>query len=358
MFPDTGGENEEGMKAADDIVRERARIRRKQLLEEEMEIRRGESSEMEVELEILTPSTPPKPAAPKKSRPKRGKAGSKAPTDTSENERDMEMIVLDEPQILTQRPPTAKSRKPTSGYRSDASNISNSSVASRTSTRSMTRKKFSEIHTHMTQPSDPLPVSQPPRRQESASSYRTKTPSDHSSDVEVISDHSARSTRSRTRDGTKAIPQPPHKNSKSTGKRSMKLKSTHVESTPDTDPDDELLNSSPFNVRRHLSQRTLSTELGDLDVDETPKPQKIGSMKLNLDPWRVQGTPTREVSRRPTPKARSLLFSVPNLVSRIATPFGKPELTRLLTSAGRRLKYDILPGWLCLILYPRWCSDP
>jgi len=42
-----------------------------------------------------------------------------------------------------------------------------------------------------------------------------------------------------------------------------------------------------------------------LDMDETPKPQKIGSMKLNPDPWRVPKTPTRE-----------------------------SKLTRLLTSAG------------------------
>ena len=40
MFPDTKGGKEEGTKAAasDDLVKERARTRRKRLLEEEMEI--------------------------------------------------------------------------------------------------------------------------------------------------------------------------------------------------------------------------------------------------------------------------------------------------------------------------------
>ena len=309
MFPDTGGDNEEGVKAADDMVKERARARRKQLLEEEMEIQRHGSSEMEVELEILRPSTPAKPTTPKKSRSKRGKAGAKLITDTSESERDLEMVDLDEPQILTQRPPTAKSRNPTSGYRSDASNTSIASVASRASTRSMTRKQNSRVDTRTTQPSDPppLPATQPPKRQKSGSSYRAKTPSDHSSDVEVISDHSTRSTRSFTRGGTKPVTKPPSTNSVGVGEWSTKP--AHTESTPDTDPDDELLNSSPFNIGRHVSRRTLSTELGGLDMDETPKPQKIGSMKLNLDPWGVSNTPTRQASRNPHPSIHNFGFS-------------------------------------------------
>ena len=293
MFPDTGGDNDEGMKAADDVVKERARVRRKQLLEEEMEIQQ-QSSEMEVELEISRPSSPPKPTTPKKIYSKRSKAGVRLASDTSESERDMVMVNLDEPQILTQRPST-KSRKPASGYRSDASNAS---VASRTSTRSMTRKQTSGVNTRTTQPSDPLPplpASQPPKQQNSASSYRARTPSDHSSDVEVISDHSTRSTRSRTRQGTKSVPQPLPQSSRSVGKLSKK--SVCIESTPNTDSDDELLNSSPFNVGRHVSGRTLSAELGGLDVDETPKPQKIGNMKLNPDPWGISDTPTRQVSQ-------------------------------------------------------------
>ena len=301
MFPDTGGDNEEGTKAADDVVKERARVRRKQLEEEEIEIQQ-QSSEVEVELEISRPSSPPKPTTPKKSRPKRSKAGVKWITGTSESEQDMVMVDLDEPQIFTQRPPTAKSRKPTSGYCSDASNASNASMASRISTRSMTRKQTSKANTRTTQPLDsppPLPASQPPKQQSSPSSYRAKTPSDNSSDVEVISDHSTRSTRSRTRQGTKSVLQPPLKGSKSVDKRSTK--SARIESTPNTDPDDELLYSSPFNVERHLSRRTLSVELGDLDVDETPKPQKIRSIKLNPDPWGVSNTPTRQVNHLPPP---------------------------------------------------------
>jgi len=332
MFPDTGGDNEEGMKAADDVVKERARVRRKQLLEEEMEIQKH-SSEVEVELEISRLSSPPKPTTPKKSRFKRSKAGVKLVTETSESERDMVMVDLDEPQILTQRPPVTKSRKPTSGYRSDASNASNASnasVASRASTRSMTRKRTSKVNTRVTQSSDPpppLPASQPPKQQNSTSSYRANTPSDHSSDVEVISDHSTRSTRSHTRKGTRSVPQPPPKNSKSVDKRSTK--SARIESTLDTDSDDELLGSSPFSVGRHLSQRTLSVELEDLDVDETPKPQKIGSMKLNPDPWGIVNTPTRQVNYLP-------IFFVSDSASHIVKPFGKPKLTEPCTSVGWR----------------------
>lgn len=301
MFPDTGGDNEEGMKAADDVIKERARVRRRQLLEEEMEIQQHDSSEMEVELEVLRPSTPPKPATPKKGRSKQRKAGAKPLTDTSENEQDMEMVDLDEPQVRTHRPPTAKSRKPSSGYRSDASNASNTSLASRASTRSMTRKQASKVDTYMTHASNPplpLPTSQSPKQQKLASSYKSKTPSDRSSDVEVISDHSTRSTRSRTRGVSKPAPQQPQKNSKSLGKRLTK--SVHAESSPDVDSDDELLKSSPFNVGRYMSQKGLSAELRDLDVDETPKPRKVTSMKLNPDPWRAPSTPTREVSRNPT----------------------------------------------------------
>lgn len=295
MFPDTGGDNEEGMKAADDVVKEQARMRRKQLLEEEMEIQQN-SSEMEVELEILRPSSPPKPTTPKKSRSKRSKAGARSVIDTSGGERDMMMVDLNEPQILTQRPPTAKSRKPSAGYRSDVSNASDASVASRASTRSMTRKKTPKVDTHTTQPSEvPLPASQPPKRPKSASSHRAKTPSEHSSDVEVISDHSTRSTRTHIRDGTKPATKPPPK---SVGKRSTR--SVHAESAPDTDPDDQLLSSSPFNVGRHMSRRTLSTELGDLDMDETPKPQKVVSMKLNPDPW---GISTRQVKTHPNQRS-------------------------------------------------------
>jgi len=302
MFPDTGGENEEGMKAADDVVKERARVRRKQLLEEEMEIQQH-SSEMEVELEISRPSSPPKPVTPKKTRSKRGKAGAKSVINTSESERDTVMVDLDEPQILTQRPPTAKSRKPTSGYRSDASNASDASVASRASTRSMTRKQTSKGDTRTTQPPEvlPLPASQPPKRPKSTPSYRTKTPSEHSSDVEVISDHSTRSTRTRARDRTKPVTEQPPKKPKSVGKRFTKPALT--ESTPDTDSDDELLNSSPFHVRQHVTSRGTSTELGDLDVDETPKPQKIVSMKLNPDPWGVSTTPTRQVNTHPNQRS-------------------------------------------------------
>lgn len=312
MFPDTGGDNEEGMKAAEEVVKERARARRKQLEEEEMEVRQ-QCSEAEVELEISRPSSPPQPTTPKKSRSKRTKAGTRLVTDTSENEQNMVMVDLDEPQILTQRPPMAKSRKPTSGYRSDASNASNASMASRTSTRSMTKKRASKINARTTQPSDslpPLPASQPPKHQNSPSSYRAKTPLDHSSDVEIISDHSTRSTRSRTRKGTKSVPQPPPKNSKRVGKRSTKSP------TPDTDSDDELLSSSPFNIGRHLSQRTLSVGLGDLDVDETPKPRKTGSMKLDPDPWGVSNTPTHQVNHSP-PLHGINVFFVPDFGSHI-----------------------------------------
>jgi len=279
MFPDTGVDNEEGMKAADDVVKERARVRRKQLLEEEMESQQHDSSEMEVELEVLRSSSPPKPITPKKRRNKQAKSGAKSLIDARERERDSEMIDLCTP---TDQLPTAKSRRPASGYRSDASNASNSSLASRASTRSMTRKQTPKVDARTTQagPPPPLPTSGSPKRQESASLYRAKTPSDRSSDVEVISDHS---TRRRTQDGTKSAPQPSLKNSKSTGKR--QTRSARAESTSESDPDDELLNSSPFNVGRHVSRRTLSTELKDLDMDETPKPQKIASMKLNPDPW-------------------------------------------------------------------------
>jgi len=281
MFPDTGGDNEEGMKAADDVVKERARARRKQLLKEEMEIRQRESSEMEVEHELSKPLSPLKPITPKKSRSRRGRAGAKSVTNTSESERDMVVADWDEPQIFTQHPSTAKPRKPTSGYRSDASNASNGSVASRTSTRSKPRN---QVGSRTTQP---LPSSHPTKRQESASFFRTKTPSDGSSDVEIISDR----TRSRSRDGTKLVPQRSLKDPKSVGKGS-KL----AESTPDTDSDEKLLNSSPFNLRRHVSHRTLSTELEDLDMEETPKVQKFLDMRLNGDPWGGLETPTHQSS--------------------------------------------------------------
>lgn len=307
MFPDTGGDNEEGTKAADEVVKERARARRKQLLEEEIEIQQC-ASEMEVELEIMRPSTPPEPSSPKKSRSKRGKAGGKFRTDSSESEQSVEMVDLYEPHTLAPRPPTTKSRKPTSGYRSDASNASNASLASRASTRSMTRKQTSKIEAGTLQTSDPPlppPASQPPKRKESGVSYRVKTPSDRGSDVEIVSDHSTRSTRRGTRGGTKPVPQQPPGNSKSADERSTKP--AHTESAPHTDPDDELLDSSPFNVGRYLSRRTLSTEIGDLEMDETPKPQKTVSMKLNPDPWGVSKTPTRKVSPYPVP--RSLFFT-------------------------------------------------
>jgi len=355
MFPDTGADNEEGMKAADDVVKERARVRRKQLLEEEVELPQGDSSEMEVEFEILRPSTPPKHITPRKSRPKRGKPRTKVLADASESDRDLEMVDSCEQDTITHQPPTAKSRKPTSGYRSDASNASNSSLASRTSTRSMTRKQTSKVNARTAQasgPPPPLPASQPPKRQESTSSYRTRTPSVHSSDVEVVSDNSTRSTRKRTRDGTKPTPLPPLKNSKSIDKRSTT--SARAESTPNTDSDDELLNSSPFNVKRHISRKTLSTELGDLDMDETPKPQKILNMKLNPDPWGISGTPTRGVSRNPS---LSSLFSSLPIPPLVVTSFWKPQLTRPVTPAGGRLRYYIVLGCLSLILYPRLCSD-
>jgi hypothetical protein len=294
MFPDTG-DNEEGIKAADDVVKERAKLRRKQLLQEEMEIQERDSSEMEVELALSRPSSPPMPITPKKSRSKRGNAGTNLVTETSESERDM--AVIDELQIFTQRPPTAKSRKPTSGYRSDASNVSNASVASRT--RSVTRKQSSKPDARTTQPSDlpPMPSFQPPTRQESAFSYRAKTPSDRSSDVEIISDHSTRSTRSRTRGGPKNVPQQALKNSNSAGKRQGDP--APKESTPDTDTDDELLKSSPFNVKRHVSHRRSSTEMEDLDVDETPKLQKFGKVKSSTHPRENLKTPTRQVTRTP-----------------------------------------------------------
>ena len=315
MFPDAGGDNEEGMKAVDDVAKERAKARRKQLLEEEMEVQQLESSEMEVELEILRPSSPLKPATPKKNRSRQGKAGTKSLTDTSENERDTKMVDSEEPQTHARRPPTARSRKPTSGYRSDASNASNASLASRASTRSTTRKKTSGVDTRTTQASEPplpLPVSQSLERQNFApshktSSYRAKTPSDRSSDVEIVSDHSTRSTRSRTRGASRPASQQPSKNSKTVGKRSKKH--AHTESAPDTDSDNELLSSSPFNVGRHMSQKTLSIELEDLDMEETPKPQKVASLKLNPDPWRVSKTPTREASRKFHPSILIFLVS-------------------------------------------------
>jgi len=57
------------------------------------------------------------------------------------------------------------------------------------------------------------------------------------------------------------------------------------------------LNSSPFNVRRYVSRRTLSAGLEDLDMEETPKLQKIGVTKLDVDPWGVVKTPTRHPNR-------------------------------------------------------------
>lgn len=289
MFPDTGGDDEEGMKAADDVVKERARARRKQLLEEESEIQQRESSEMGVELELSRTSSPPKPIIPKKSHSRRGKAGAKPVTSASESERDMVVMDWDEPRTIAQNPPTANSRKPTSGYRSDASNASDASVASRVSTRSMKRN---QVDTRTTQPLrlPRLLSSQPIKQHDSASLYRAKTPSDGSSDVEVISDNN-------TRDGTELVPQPSLKDSKNVGKGPKK--SVLTESTPDTDSDDELLNSSPFSVRRHVLQRSLSTGLEDLDMEETPKLQKSGSTKLNTDPWGILKTPTRRVSWAP-----------------------------------------------------------
>lgn len=289
MFPDTGGDNEEGTEAADEVVKERARVRRKQLLEEETEIQQRESSEMEVEFELSKHSSPPKPVIPKNSRSRRGRVGTKSVIDTSESERDTAMGDWDEPQILTQRPPTAKSRKPTSGYRSDASKTSNASVANRKSTRS-TNKNRDDTHTtqHLDPPAWPSP--QPTQRRQRASSYRAKTPSDGSSDVEVISDHNTRSTRSRTQDWTKLVPQPSLKDSETVGEGSKKP--ALAEATLDTDSDDDLLSSSPFNVRRHISQRTVSTGLEDLDMEETPKLQKI----LNASHWGVLKTPTRQAS--------------------------------------------------------------
>ena len=348
MFPDTGADNEEGMRAADDVVKERARARRKQLLEEEMEIQQ-QSSEMEVELEILRPSSPPRPTTPKKTRSKRSKAGAGVVTDASEGERDMVMVDSDEPQILTQRPRATKSRKPSSGYHSD---VSNASTASRASTRSMTRKQASRVDTRTTQLSEslpPPPASQPPKKRDSTSSYREKTPSDNNSEVEIISDHS---TRSRTRHGTRSTPQPPSEGSKGASKRSAK--SARAESTPHIDSDDELLSSSPFNLGRHMSRRTLSAELGDLDVDETPKPQKTGIIKLNPDPWRISDTPPYQVSWSSTQKNVLFLFLT---VSRIVVPFGKPELTKLCTPAGWRRRHCIILSCLRLILYPRLCSS-
>lgn len=293
MFPDAGGDNEEGMKAADDVVKERARVRRKELLEEEIEVRERYSSEMEVELELSRPSSPLKLVIPKKTRSRRGTAGARTVACTSGSEQ--EVMMIKEPQVFTQRPPTAKSQKPTSGHRSDASDASDASVTSRMSTRSMTRKQTSKVHARATQPPDPqpLPSSQPPRRLASGSSYRAKTPSDGSSDVELLSDHRARSTRSSTRDGPKLAPQPPSKNLG--GENNEPKKPAQRASTPDADPDDELLNSSPFNAKTY-SRKTLSIELEDLDVDETPKVQKMGSMKLNPDPWGVLKTPTRQVN--------------------------------------------------------------
>jgi hypothetical protein len=322
MFPDTGGDNEEGMKAADEVVKERARVRRKQLLEEEMDIQQRESSEMEVELVLTQHSLLPKPIIPKNSRSRRGRVGKTSIINMSESERDMVVVDWDEPQILTQRPPTAKSRKPTSGYRSDASNTSNASVASRTSTRSMKRNQIDTRTTHHLDP-PPLPSSQAVKRQELASSYRAKTPSDRSSDVELISDHDTRSTRSRTRNATKPVPQPSPEDSKSIRKGSKKP--VLSESTLDTDSDDDLLNSSPFNVRRHVSQRSLSTGLEDLDMEETPKLQKIGPTKLNADPWGVLKTPTRQVSWIPPPPVNSafafLSLSAIHIVERLTRPF-------------------------------------
>lgn len=299
MFPDTGGDNEEGTKAADEVVKARARVRRKQLLEE-MEIEQRGSSEMEIELELSRPSSPPKPII-AKSRSRRGKAGAKSVTNMSESEQGVVATDWDEPRILTQCPPTAKSRKPMSGYRSDASNAS---VASRTSTRSMTRNQVVNTRTAQLSDPPPLPPSQPTKRQESASSFRAKTPSHGSSDVEVISDRDTRTTRSRTLDRIKLIPRPPLTDSKSPGKGSGKPALTN--STPYTDSDDELLNSSPFNVKRHVLQRALSTGLEDLEMEETPKLQKTSIMKLHADPWGISTTPTLQESWIPTPPA--LLF--------------------------------------------------
>lgn len=299
MFPDNGGDNEEGIKAADDVVKERARVRRKQLLEEETEIQQRESSEMEVELELSRHSSPPKPIIPKKGRSRRGRAGAKSITNTSESEQDMMAADLDEPHIFMQRPPTAQPRKPISGYRSDASNNSNASVTSRISTRSMKRN---QNYSRTIQPSDPpsLPTSQPIKRQDFSSLYRAKTPSNGSSDVEIVSDHNTRSTLNSIRGGTRLAPQQSLKDSKSIGKGSKKPAPT--ESTPDPDSDDELLNSSPFNVRRYVSRRTLFAGLEDLDMEETPKLQKIGVTKLDVDPWGVLKTPTRQVRRIGIPR--------------------------------------------------------
>ena len=295
MFPDTGGDNEEGMKAADEVMKERARVRRMQLLEEEVKIEQRDSSEMEVEFELSQFSSPPKPV---KSRSKRGKAGAKSAADASGNKRDLMVIDWSNPQVLTQLGATTKHRKPTSGYRSDASNASNASVESRISTRSNKKRQISKVEGLATVPSGPQPPpsSQLPKLQMSGSSYRTKTPSDGSSDVEIISDHS---TQSHTRDGPELLPKTPPRPSNSTSKRSKRC--VHTESAPDTDSDDELLKSSPFNVKRHVSRGTSLTNFEPIDVDETPKVHKIGSMKLNADPWGVVDAPKHQVSRTPIP---------------------------------------------------------
>ena len=283
MFPDTGGDNEEGTKAADEVVKERAKLRRKQLLEEEMEVHQRESSEMEVELELSKPSSPRTPTIPKMGRSKLGKTGARSVVNTSESELNVVVVDSDEPQILTQRPRTAKSRKVPSGYHSDASTTSDVSVASRTTTRSMKRN---QADTRTMQPAEPqvLPSSQPKRQP----SYGAQTSSDENSDVEIISDYSAR----KTRDRTKLVFLPSLRPSKNVGKGS---KSDLTDSIHDTDSDDVLLDSSPFNVRKYLSQRTQSTGLEDLDMEETPKLQKVGHMKLNADPWEVSRTRTRQV---------------------------------------------------------------
>ena len=296
MFPDTGGDNEEGMKVADEVMKERARVRRMQLLEEEVEIEQRDSSEMEVEFELSQLSSPPKHV---KSRSKRGNAGAKSAADASEKKRDSMAVDWSNPQVLTQRGPTTKHRKPTSGYRSDASNASNASVESRISTRSNKKRQKSKVEGLATGPSDPqLPPSfQPPKLQMSGSSYRSKTPSDGSSDVEIISDHS---TQSHTWDGPELLPKTPPGPSNSTSKRPKMC--THTESTPDTDSDDELLlRSNPFNVKRHVSRGTSLANFESIDVDETPKVHKIGSMKLNADPWGVVDAPEHQVSRTPIP---------------------------------------------------------
>ena len=253
MFPDTGGDSE-GMKAVDDVVKESARARRKQLLDEEMEVQEH-GSEMEVELELSKPSPSHKLMTPKKARSKRGKIGAKMASDTTESDR------VNEPQTRTQHLPTTKTRKTASGYRSDASTASDASITSRRSTRSMTRQ-ISRVG-----PPPPLPT---PRQREFASLCRGGTSPDRTSDVEIIPDPRIQSNRLE--------------------------KCAHTESTPDRDPDEELLNSSPLRVGQLESWRALSAELVGLGVDETPKPRKIGGMKLDPDPWGGSSVPAHQVS--------------------------------------------------------------